>query len=225
MSAPDGLPLREEIARLLAEIERLNAEMGQLATERDALLTRLRMERTFPIMRGYEKPEQTCSACGATRRRDQHRTTIPWNVADKAYSVYRERYGDSQSLEELAKRGGFSAGEMDMLYPAWRRECDERDALRTEVENARKALGEHSKHDIGETLAGAINNVLQIALTSKENAESHRADLRAVAEALESLTKWADTVSFTSDQGIAAIGTAKAALVRPGVRAVREEPE
>lgn len=61
-------------------------------------------------------------------------TRIPWSVADKAYSVYSARYGREQSLERLAERGGFGAGEMDEFYPAWRDECSEITRLRAEVE-------------------------------------------------------------------------------------------
>lgn len=46
--------------------------------------------------------------------------TIPWAVAEIAYREYVERFGSSQTLERLAERGGFSEGEMDMLYPDWR---------------------------------------------------------------------------------------------------------
>lgn len=50
--------------------------------------------------------------------------SIPWGIAEKAFSEYARLYGTSQSLERLAQRGGFSWGEMDMFYPPWRDECD-----------------------------------------------------------------------------------------------------
>jgi len=46
--------------------------------------------------------------------------SIPWNIAELAYSVYSSRYGTSQTLQRLAERGGFGAGEMDTLLPGWR---------------------------------------------------------------------------------------------------------
>lgn len=46
--------------------------------------------------------------------------TIPWPVAEAAYVKYARRYGQSQSLERLADRGGFGAGELDGLLPDWR---------------------------------------------------------------------------------------------------------
>lgn len=49
---------------------------------------------------------------------------IPWWLAEEAYAVYSGRYGTSQSLERLAERGGFSAGEMDMFAPGWREKLD-----------------------------------------------------------------------------------------------------
>lgn len=59
------------------------------------------------------------------------------------------------------------------------------EAQAQEIAAARKALGEHSKHEIGQTLAGGINNVLQIALTSRENADNLRARLDALTLAHE----------------------------------------
>ena len=49
-----------------------------------------------------------------------HPTSIPWAIADLAYSVYSARYGKDQSLERMAERGGFSPGEMDDFLPDWR---------------------------------------------------------------------------------------------------------
>ena len=38
--------------------------------------------------------------------------TIPWSLAEEIYKVYVELFGDSQSLEEIARRGGFAYGEI-----------------------------------------------------------------------------------------------------------------
>lgn len=40
------------------------------------------------------------------------RSEIPWWLAEEAYKVYSDRFGNSQSLEELAKRGGFGRFEL-----------------------------------------------------------------------------------------------------------------
>lgn len=61
----------------------------------------------------------------ASREVEPHPLSIPWSVAEKAYSAYAAKYGRGQTLERLAERGGFSGGEMDMLYPGWRAECDD----------------------------------------------------------------------------------------------------
>jgi hypothetical protein len=61
---------------------------------------------------------------------------IPWSVAVKAYG----KYGPGQTLDRLAERGGFSWGEMDDLYPAWRAETDELLLLRAEVRELRQRL-------------------------------------------------------------------------------------
>jgi hypothetical protein len=86
-------------------------------------------ERMFPIMTG--------------RNGLPHPTKIPWYVADLAYSVYRSRYGDSQSLEKLAERGGFGAGEMDEFLPEWRSFCsviDRQERIITELREYFEAI-------------------------------------------------------------------------------------
>lgn len=51
-------------------------------------------------------------------------TSIPWHIAELAYSVYGAKHGTSQSLERLAERGGFAPSEMDQYLPDWRARCD-----------------------------------------------------------------------------------------------------
>lgn len=61
-----------------------------------------------------------------------HPTTIPWSVAELAYSVYATKYGGAgQSLERVNQRGGFAPSELDMFLPNWRQlakaaECNKR---------------------------------------------------------------------------------------------------
>jgi len=62
----------------------------------------------FPIMASYAK--------GVTA---DPPLWIPWPMAELAYDVYSSRFGTSQTLERLAERGGFGAGEMDALLPGW----------------------------------------------------------------------------------------------------------
>ena len=38
--------------------------------------------------------------------------TIPWWLAVEAYLVYSRRYGDRQTLERIAERGGFGRDEL-----------------------------------------------------------------------------------------------------------------
>lgn len=63
-----------------------------------------------------------------------HPLLIPWNIAELAYSVYSARFGNGQSLERLADRGGFGPGEMDMFLPGWRDKCSVQVELRTIVQ-------------------------------------------------------------------------------------------
>lgn len=44
--------------------------------------------------------------------------TIAWSEHLAVYERYRERYGDSQSAERLAERGGFGFREIEMLTGA-----------------------------------------------------------------------------------------------------------
>jgi hypothetical protein len=83
-------------------------------------------ERTFPL--------QTHGKPGPLK--------IPWAVAEKAYGVYASRYGRAQTLERLAERGGFSWGEMDDMYPAWRDETDAIAALRSALSSAQARVAE-----------------------------------------------------------------------------------
>jgi len=41
---------------------------------------------------------------------------IPWHMAEKAYKTYIKNFGQDQSLEELAQRGGFGWCEFCLLY-------------------------------------------------------------------------------------------------------------
>lgn len=46
---------------------------------------------------------------------------IPWVVGYAAWKVYHEHPGcGQQDCETVARRGGFSIGEMDMFLPEWR---------------------------------------------------------------------------------------------------------
>lgn len=67
----------------------------------------------FPIQSSYRKDVKP------------HPTSIPWSIADLAYSVYSASYGREQSLERLAERGGFGPEEMDVLVPNWRVLCSD----------------------------------------------------------------------------------------------------
>lgn len=40
------------------------------------------------------------------------KSTIPWWLAEVAYKYYSAKYGKDQSIERLAKRGGFGRGEL-----------------------------------------------------------------------------------------------------------------
>ena len=69
--------------------------------------------------------------------------------------------------------------------------------LAQEIEEARAALGAWSKHEIGQSLKGAINNLRQAEMTARENAEyamERLAALRAVLAPVLALAERAELV-------------------------------
>ena len=56
-------------------------------------------EKSFPIQAEYS-PKQLPA------------TEIPWWLAEVAYEEYVEKFGNDQSLERLAERGGFGRYEL-----------------------------------------------------------------------------------------------------------------
>jgi len=48
------------------------------------------------------------------------RIYITWAAHLRAYAVYSNIYGTSQSEDRIAQRGGFGAEELDLFYPEWR---------------------------------------------------------------------------------------------------------
>ncbi len=77
-------------------------------------------ERQFPLLGGV-------SRIGS----------VPWWVAEQAYVGYASKYGDSQSLERLAERGGFGIEEMDEFYPEWREKASLIRRLQAELDKHR----------------------------------------------------------------------------------------
>lgn len=78
---------------------------------------------------------------GDRKKPAPHPQSIPWSVAELAYSIYaRDHGGRGQSLETVAERGGFYGGEMDILLPDWRERSSEVTRLKSELDAALKAL-------------------------------------------------------------------------------------
>lgn len=62
--------------------------------------------RPFPIQAEY----------GSGPWGRQNACSIPWWLAEEAYQHYAELYGNNQSLERIAERGGFGRKELiDLL--------------------------------------------------------------------------------------------------------------
>jgi hypothetical protein len=66
--------------------------------------------------------------------------SIPRGLAEEAYRDYAKRYGTQQSLEELAKRGGFGPDELDQHLPGWREKASEVSRLQARVAELEEAL-------------------------------------------------------------------------------------
>lgn len=98
--ASHGIHVMHSLFAARVEVDRLRRELAE--TKRAA--------KTFPIQ--------------LQRGARAHPTSIPWEVADLAFSVYAAQYGTGQSLERLAERGGFSPSEMDEFLPDWRKRCE-----------------------------------------------------------------------------------------------------
>ena len=78
-----------------------------------------------------------------------HPMSVSWETAELAYSVYAGRYGRSQSLKELAERGGFGPGEMDIFLPGWR----DRESLLSRAAEALRMNGHGNCQQAVEVLA------------------------------------------------------------------------
>lgn len=61
-------------------------------------------DRRFPVLRHHPLPPRT----------------IPWRMAEVVYKEYSRKYGNDQTLEVIAARGGFGDEEiLDFLEAAW----------------------------------------------------------------------------------------------------------
>lgn len=108
-----------------------------------------------------------------------HPLSIPWDVAELAYSKYAALYGRSQSLERLAERGGFGASEMDELCPDWRDRCGIIAAFRESLDLlVRAELPEASPDPIDP------GGFVQITVSHMDH-EAYREAIRKAKSALE----------------------------------------
>lgn len=160
------------IHRHVEETHRLLGNIRDLSTQVETLL---KVQKTFPIITGgYPKAKQA------------HPASIPWGIAEKAYSIYAAKYGRNQSLERLAERGGFHPEEMDMLYPAWRAESSEIVRLTAQVatltrERGISAIWLRRVGDRVEVLA-EVNGQWRVAISEHaEGAFSHIAEIGGMA--------------------------------------------
>lgn len=98
--------------------------------------------------------------------------TISMSIAERAHSVYVQKYGKGQTLERMIERGGYHAGELDMyLGTGWRQEEHEIELLRAQVA---KLQAEHDAvlqtiKDVGGVVVregnGPVNLAASVAVT------------------------------------------------------------
>ncbi|PZS70577.1 hypothetical protein A7X76_10210 [Stenotrophomonas maltophilia] len=69
-----------------------------------------------------------------------HGETIPWHVHGLAWEAYAKKYGNRQSAERLAERGGFGVEEMDMFLPGWRDMVEVSPAQVVDLQKYRSAI-------------------------------------------------------------------------------------
>lgn len=72
------------------------------------------------MMMPRSEPRRFPMNLSAPERRLGEPKSVSWSTAEKAYIGYVARYGDDQSLERLAERGGFGVAEMNEFVPDWR---------------------------------------------------------------------------------------------------------
>jgi predicted RNA methylase len=72
---------------------------------------------------------------------------IPREVAEQAYAAYVRENGRTQSLSDIANRGGFGAQELDTLVPGWRG-TEEEGGAATEDYSAASELAEPEDDDV-----------------------------------------------------------------------------
>lgn len=66
--------------------------------------------RLFPIQGGTYRDRETKDYARPIKHYGS--CNIPWWLAKEAYQYYSKLYGDTQSLERLAERGGFGREEL-----------------------------------------------------------------------------------------------------------------
>jgi hypothetical protein len=128
LSAQDGL-----IERAQGEAEKLSAELAEVKRPLDEQMARLNA-------RVVELNQALTQAVADAQRwfPMQHGPSIPWKLAEAIYAGYSAQYGTQQSLERLADRGGFSWGEVEVLYKDRHNDYQMRRAMDAAIEAMRQ---------------------------------------------------------------------------------------
>jgi hypothetical protein len=129
-------------------------------------------EKRCPVMYASHGPVE--------RRSQPGPQTISMSLAERAWSVYRQKYGAGQSLARMIERGGFHAGELDDFVPGWRDEEYELTRLRAEVETLRAERdAERARAELAEA-----NYAFMVERAANEKLDGYR-ELGARAAAAE----------------------------------------
>jgi len=109
---------REELAEAKREIDRLNQWADSFT---DAHLKE-RQTGDALVKETLQRAEQAEARALAAEKDSGRRfpmqggPSIPWSLAKAIYAGYSSKYGEGQSLERLAERGGFGWAEVEIFY-------------------------------------------------------------------------------------------------------------
>jgi len=153
--------------------------------QRDAVIAELRRKLALAGVEVARFPIQ------AQRGAAPHPLSIPWEIAELAYSVYLGDHYGSGTLERMAERGGFGPGEMDMFLPGWRDMVSgftERDARIKELE---------------EDYARVLNTKGDLADDNQHNYRNFRAAEAQVKDLEQKVQHYAESLTAATRHGSA----------------------
>jgi hypothetical protein len=117
---------RGDVEFLLERLVTAEAALAAMTRERDEWISRFNKLPEI-VQRAEERQHQH-----AERPQDplfpiQGVGTIPWSLAERAYTRYAQLHGRGQSLQRLAERGGFGLAELGFLLRGYAKRQDSKE--------------------------------------------------------------------------------------------------